>query len=268
MRGSRYPLKRRKSGIPAFAGMTRRRALATPSFGRAALVVQYTARTKLELRQALGSPVFAILLALGLAHAARTLWSAPAGNPLRTLIDAFLLVPTVVAIFFAGELWWSEREHRIEPLIGATPLPRAALVLPKLLGLSLALVGLAAASGAAALVVPAMKGGSAPELGAVLLGYVLPKAFDWILVGVLALFLQSLSPNKLAGWGLMVLWLIASLAMEYTGFTDPLYRYGETPVYPQTEWTAGEGFSPYRLYWGAVALGLVILMLRSRAPPP
>jgi ABC-type transport system involved in multi-copper enzyme maturation permease subunit len=238
--------------------------LPNPTFGRVTLIAQYAARTRMELKQALCNPVFAILLALGLAHAARTLWSAPEGDPLRTLIEAFLLVPTVVAIFFAGELWWSERQHRVEPLIGTTPLPRGARVLPKLLGLSLALVGLALASGTAALIVPAMQRGSAPGVAGVLLGYVVPKSFDWILVAVLALFLQSLSPNKLAGWGLMVLYLIASLALEYTGHSDPLYRYGETPVYPQTEWTAGEGFSPYRLYWGAIAAVLVVLMLRPQ----
>ena len=237
-------------------------SLPDPTFGRATLIVQFAARTRLELKQALGSPVFAILLALGLAHAVRTLWSAPEGDPLRILIDAFLLVPTVVAIFFAGELWWSEREHRVEALIGTTPLPCSALVLPKLLGLSLALLGLALASGAAALIVPIIKGDAGPGFTRLMVGYVLPKAFDWILVGVLALFLQSLSPNKLAGWGLMVLYLIASLAMEYSGFTDPLYRYGETPGYPQTEWTVGAAFSPYRLYWGAVAAILVALMLR------
>jgi hypothetical protein len=240
----------------------RRVALASPQFGRATLLAQFIARTRLELRQALGSPVFAILLALGLAHAGRTLWAAPAGaDPLRTLIDVFLLVPTVVAIFFAGELWWSDREHRVEPLIATTPLPRAALVLPKLLGLSLTLFGLALASGAAALFVPMLKGGAGPGLGELLFGYVLPKTFDWVLIGVLALFLQSLSPNKLAGWGFMVLWLIVSLALEYTGYGDPLYRYGETPVYPQTEWTAGVGVSGYRVYWGAIASLLVLLTL-------
>ncbi|HEX8443700.1 MAG TPA: hypothetical protein VF631_08640 [Allosphingosinicella sp.] len=253
------PVLAEVSAAPAQAGR-----LPARRFGRTTRLAQYRARTRLELRQLTGSPVLAILLALGLAHAARTLWTAPAGDPLRNLIEAFLLVPTVVAIFFAGELWWSEREHRVEPLIGTTPLPRAALLLPKLLALSLVLIGLAAASGVAALIVPALAGRPAPGLGALLLGYVLPKAFDWILVGVLALFLQSISANKLAGWGLMVLWLIASLAMEYTGYTDPLYRYGETPVYPQTEWTAGESFSLYRLYWGAIAILLVALTL---APP-
>jgi ABC-type transport system involved in multi-copper enzyme maturation permease subunit len=267
-RSSRPVLRKRKAGLaaaepePIPIGVQELDRLADPTFGRATLIAQFGARTRLELKQALSSPVFAILLALGLAHAVRTLWAAPAGDPLRILIDAFLLVPTVVAIFFAGELWWSERECRVEPLIGTTPLPRAALILPKLLGLSLVLLGLALASGVAALIVPAVKGDAGPGFAGLMIGYALPKAFDWILVGVLALFLQSLSANKLAGWGLMVLYLIASLALEYTGYTDPIYRYGETPVYPQTEWTVGAAFSPYRPYWGAVAAVLVALMLR------
>jgi ABC-type transport system involved in multi-copper enzyme maturation permease subunit len=239
--------------------------LPEPRFGAATLWSQAAARTRFELRATLRNPVFAILLALGLARAGQALWLAlPAADPIPVLIEAFLLVPTVIALFFAGELYWNEREHRVHNLIGSSPLPAAALLLPKLLALCLIFVGLAAVSALAALIVPALKGTAVPAVTTILAGYVLPKSFDWILVGILAFFLQALAPNKLAGWGLFVLYLIASLALEFTGHTNPLYRYGETPAYP----LVGEGGSIYRLYWASFALLLVTLTLALAGPDP
>ncbi|WP_277978973.1 hypothetical protein [Sphingomonas phyllosphaerae] len=40
---------------------------------------------------------------------------------IAALTTAFRLVPVVVALFFAGELFWAEREHKVEPIITATP---------------------------------------------------------------------------------------------------------------------------------------------------
>ncbi len=234
---------------------------------------QAIARTRLELHQLLSTPAFAVLLLLGLGNAAATNWQLfshdpGAGTPdvIATLIDAFDLVPIVVAIFFAGELSWNEREHRIKELIGATPTPDAALLLPKTFALGLALLALALASAGPALLIPSLRGASAPAMPDLLLWYVIPKWFDWLLLGILALFLQSVAPNKIAGWGLMVLYLIASLALERTGFTDPIYRYGSYPGFPLPEPLSGaEGTLPYRLYWGAFALLLTVLASASLA---
>jgi ABC-type transport system involved in multi-copper enzyme maturation permease subunit len=235
---------------------------------------QGVARTRLELRQLLSTPAFAVLLLLGLGNAAATNWQLFSNHPaagsrevIATLIDAFDLVPLVVAIFFAGELSWNEREHRIQELIGATPAPDSALLLPKACALALALLALGLASAGPVLLVAPLRGAAAPAALDLLLCYVIPKWFDWLLLGVLALFLQSLAPNKLAGWGLIVLYLIASLALEQMGFTDPLYRYGSYPGFPLPEPLSGaQGTLTYRLYWSAFAvlLTLVAFCLRAR----
>jgi ABC-type transport system involved in multi-copper enzyme maturation permease subunit len=243
------------------------RTLPEPKHDRFTFLRQAIARTGLELRQLLSTPAFAVLLLLGLGNAAATNWQlfsdrtdAGTHEVIATLIDAFDLVPIVVAIFFAGELSWNEREHRIKELIGVTPAPDAALLLPKTLALGLALLALALASAAPALVVPGLRGAGAPAVPDLLLWYVVPKWFDWLLLGVLALFLQSLAPNKLAGWGLIVLYLIASLALEQMGFTEPIYRYGSYPGFPLSEPLSGEtGTLPYRFYWSAFALLLTVL---------
>lgn len=226
----------------------------------AALVrAQLAMRTRLELRQVVLTPPFAVLLLLGLAQAIVTLWRAPdasAAGLIRPLTEAFRLAPVVTAIFFAGELWWSERERRIDALVAAAPVDTPVLALPKLAALALVLLGLALVTAAAGIGVQLARGG-ALDLAAWLAWYVAPRWFDWMLIGVLALFLQAISPNKLAGWGLMVFYLIGSLALNRLGWTDPLYRYGGYPGAPLPPALSGaegaEGAGAYRSYWGAVA---------------
>lgn len=144
----------------------------------------------------------------------------------------------------------------MDGLIAAAPVGAPVLVAPKLAALAAVLLGLAAATAAAGAVVGLARGAT-PDLAGWALWYVAPKWLDWVLVGVLALFLQTLAPGKLAGWGLMVLFLIASLAMNRLGWTDPIYRYGLYPGWPEPPALSGaEGAAAYRLYWAVVAGGL------------
>lgn len=240
--------------------------LPDPSYDWGARRAAYVARTRLELRQLVFTPAFLVLLLLGLGQAGATLWPIAAkggesADLIRALIDAFQLVPLVVAIFFAGELMWNEQDRRVAALIAASPVSAGALLLPKLLALGLVLLGLALITGLGAAATE-LAHGRAPDLLAYFLAYVGPKSLDWLLVGVAALFLQAVSPNKLAGWGLMVLYLIASLALQQTGYTAPLYRYGAYPGTPfPARITGASDTGLYRLYWSAFALLLLALVL-------
>ena len=220
------------------------------------VIAQLLVRFRLELRQVVLSPAFAILLLLGLVNAGATLWplareGADTRALLVALVEAFRLVPVVVAVFFAGELFWLERESGMDRIVGATPVSGAVLFLPKLAALVAVLFGLALATGAAAWALGA-------DPGATMAWYALPKWLDWAMLGVLALWLQSLSANKLAGWGYMVFFLIGSLALNRLGWTDPLYRYGGYPGAPLPPGLSGaEGAGAYRIGWGLVALAMI-----------
>ena len=85
----------------------------------------------------------------------------------------------------------------------------------------------------------------------------------------LALFLQALAPNKLAGWGFTVLYLIATLTLDRLGLVDPLYRYGRYPGYPwPAAVTGAAGVAAYRLLWAAVAAILVAAAVRFAGRRP
>jgi hypothetical protein len=252
------------------------RVRSTEVTGRAgpAWAVQLWARVAHELRLTVRTPTFAVLLLLGLASAVtalrpQTAAGAPTADLLRTLITSFQLVPPVVALFFSGELRWSEQAHRMDGIVGAAPVSPALLMLAKFIALALLLLAIAAAT-AAALVSVQLMAGERPDLALTLSGYLLPKWLDWTLFAILALLLQVLSPNKLAGWGLLVLYLIAGLALTQAGLDDPAYRYAFYPGAPfPPELTGEAGAAGYRLQWvlvGLLMLAATLLLAARRRP--
>ena len=259
------------AGPPALGTRTQRLVLAQPRHGLRVTLAQLGARVRLEFGQLVLTPAFAVLLILGVTNAAVALWRAtdPYGWPdghvfladqlIPELFDNFRLVPIVVALFFAGELMWNERERRMHELVGASPLPDALFVLPKLLALAAVLGALALVAALAGAGVQVARDAPVDAAGW-LLRFVLPATFDWVLVAVLALFLQAVAPTKLAGWGLMVLYLIGSLALQRLGFDDPIYRYGRYPGWPlPASLSDAPRVGLYQLYWGAFAVMLAAL---------
>jgi hypothetical protein len=128
-------------------------------------------------------------MALGLFNA-----SAPCGSA-ATCSDADLsghlhpdpaarghlhFIPIIIAIYYAGELVWRERDRKTHEIIDATPLPNWAFAVPKTLAVALVLFSTLLISVVAAMLVQLLKGHHF-ELGKYLLWYVLPTGFDLIL---------------------------------------------------------------------------------------
>jgi hypothetical protein len=227
---------------------------------------QIRIRALFEARRVIVTPAFAVLLLMGLASAAAAA-ARVVGTPatIVALAGSFQLVPVVVALFFAGELFWAEREYKVAPFVSATPVGGVIIVLPKLLALALLFLLLAMASAGAGAVAE-LAHGHVPTLSLYLGWYVLPKAYEWLLPGVLALFLQSLAPNKLAGWGYMVFSLIGSLALNKLGLQDPHYRYGGYPGFPLPPTLSGaQDVGWYRLGWGMVAAAMIVVACRPES---
>ena len=227
------------------------------------VVAQVAWQTRFESGRVLQTPALAVLLILGLANAAAAA-SRASGTPatIEALVRSFQLVPVVVVLFYAGELFWAEREHKVAPIMSATPVHHAVPILAKVLALVMVLFLLAVASAGAGAVSELVMGGS-PVPAAYLAWYVLPQAFDWALLAALALFLQSLASNKLAGWGYMVFYLIGSITLNKLGWQDPHYRYGSYPGAPLPSALSGaHGVGWYRLGWGMAAAMMVVLTCR------
>jgi ABC-type transport system involved in multi-copper enzyme maturation permease subunit len=241
------------------------RVLAAHRFRPGTEARQFVSRTRLELRRMLQSPFLLLLLLLGIASVVGALAQLPPGATQAEAVvrvdDAFRLVPIVVATFWAGELTWGERDVGLGELVASSPVPTAALVLSKALTL---LLILAVSLGTVALTACGLEASrtGALEIRAWVLGFALPRIWDAGLMAILAVFLQAIAPGKLAGFGLMVLYLISALALETTGFHGDLYRYGGASA----SLALDRVVTPYailvRAYWGAAALLLVFLTLK------
>ena len=55
---------------------------------------------------------------------------------IQALDGAFTFFALIIAIYYAGELVWRERERRTHEIIDATPVPDWAFVAPKTLAIS------------------------------------------------------------------------------------------------------------------------------------
>jgi hypothetical protein len=141
------------------ADVRRTRSLVHSRLGRSIVGPQICVRTVFEARRVVVTPAFAVLLLMGLAVAAAAA-ARVIGTPatVTALASSFQLVPTVVALFFSGEVFWAEGEHHIAPLIAATSAGRAVLVIPKLLALALVFLLLAVTSAGAGVVTELAKG--------------------------------------------------------------------------------------------------------------
>jgi ABC-2 type transport system permease protein len=253
--------------------------LPAPRFDRATAWAQLVARTRLDMGQVFKSPAYFVLLALGLANAAGSLWFVTdAGRyggviyPVtRVLIPAltgsFTLIPIVIAIYYAGELVWRERDRKTHEIIDATPVPDWAYVAPKTLAIILVLASTLVVSLVAGIVSQLSHGYAHIELGKYLLWYLLPLTVNLSLIAVLAVFLQVISPHKFIGWGLMVLFIVASVTFGNLGFEHRLYRYGGGgligPITPLSDMNGQGKFWIgawwLRAYWTAFAVMLLVL---------
>ena len=249
------------------------RLVVEPSFGPATAWSQLIARTRLDVGQVLLSPGFVILLAMGLVNSVASIWLTDelygtGVHPVTRLMiqalqGAFGIFPIIVAIYYSGDLVWRERERRTHEIVEATPVPDWAFVLPKTLAVVLVLVAMLGVSVAASILVQAIKGGAPMELGKYLLWYVLPDAIDAALIAALAVFLQVLAPHKFIGWGLMVLYIIATLVLPGMGLEHHLYVYASGPTVPLSDMNGQGRFwigaAWFRLYWTACAVILLVL---------
>ena len=231
-------------------------------------------RMKFEFRQVVFSPAFPVLMLYGMYITVFVLMTQrypdyrPEYPTTLTLIpeieDAFRLALMIVSVYYAGELVWRERDRRVHELIDATPIPNWAYVVPKTMALALVLVSMLLCNVAASIVMQFSLGFNDVELGKYLLWYVLPESFDMLLLAALAMLVQSLSPHKAIGWGVMVLilvWQEINNAARYVNHN--LLNYAGTSSMPLSDLNGAgsfwKGAWTFRLYWGAFAVLLLLV---------
>ncbi|HET9023543.1 MAG TPA: hypothetical protein VFN64_03160, partial [Burkholderiaceae bacterium] len=219
------------------------------------------------------SPAFFVLLGIGMLNSFGSLWYAGqfyGGEvyPVTRLMvvslnGAFTIIPVIIAIFYAGELVWRDRDRRVHEIVDATPAPDWAFIVPKVLAITLVLTATLLVGMLAGVVVQAVKGYTHFELLRYLQWFVLPGTALAVLFAVLSVFVQVLVPHKFLGWAVMLLYLVALVAFENMGLEHNLYLYAGAPDVPLSDMNGMGRFAVGRYaflaYWGLVALMLVVL---------
>ncbi len=265
---------RRAEPDDAAAGApTARRRLPAPRYGPATSWAQLVKRTRFDVGQVLKSPAFLVLLLLGLFNSLGALVLGAEANGaaiypvtrwvITTLNGAFTFLVLIVAVYYAGELVWRERERRTHEIVDATAAGDWSFLVPKFLAIVLVLASMLVVSAAAGVAVQLGMGFTAIQPGKYLAWYILPNAIDWTLVAALAVFFQAIVPHKFIGWGLMMVFLIAQIALPRMGLDHNLYLYGGYPPTPLSDMNGQgkyAGFAAwFRAYWAAVAVILLVL---------
>ncbi len=229
--------------------------------------------TRFEMAQVMRSPAFFILILLGIVNTVSALWVGISVDdwtllPVTRLMieqvgNAFSIAPFLIAAYYAGELVWRERERKSHELFGAAPVPDWVFVTPKILAISLVLFITLLVSVGVAIGVQAFKGYQNFELEKYVVWYLLPSFVSLLQLAILAIFLQSISPHKYVGWGLMGLFIISNLTLSNLGYDHRLYRYGNATGVPLSDLN-GQGYfwigrTWLEVYWSAIALLLVII---------
>ena len=229
-------------------------------------------RVKFEFRQVILSPAFPVLLLFGMFNTFFMLTQrSPEYRPeypttlslIPGIEEAFRLALMIVAVYYAGELVWRERDRRVHELIDAAPIPNWAYVVPKTMALALVLVSVLLCNVSAAIALQLSHGFTDIEPGKYLLWYVLPGSFDMLLLAAVAILVQSLSPHKAVGWGVMLLLMLWQELNRVSRFINHnLLNYGETPGMPLSDLNGAaffwKGAWTVRLYWGALAVLLLL----------
>ncbi len=247
---------------------------ARQNFGGGAGLTQVWARARFEAGYVLSSPAFFVLMAIGLFNAGGALWFADevTGNltiyPVtmvmaQVLAGAFTIIPVIIATYYAGELVWRDREKRLHEIIDSTPARDWTFVAPKVLAITLVLAATIVVAVLTGMLIQVLKGFTAIEVGDYVFWYALPSLVFCFCIAALAVFFQAVSPHKFVGWGLMLLYLIATLVLSQLGFDHNIYLYATSPDMPLSEMNDNGlywiGVAWFQAYWTVFALFLIVL---------
>ena len=254
--------------VPATGGRT-----IEPQRGPQVIRAQLLLRLKTEILQVLKSPGLIVLLLLALLFTTTTLWFSETtygtpsypltANVVTTVINGMGLFTIIIAVFYGGELVWRERDTRINEIVDSTATPGWVIFLPKIAAIYIVLLALAGAGMLAGVVYQLMTGAEQLAIGSYLAWYVFPQSIDLLLIAILAVFMQVISPNKYIGWGLMLVWFVSRIFLTNMGFTNMLYLYAAGPAEPLSDMNgAGQfwiGAMWARLYW--LCFGVLLLLI-------
>jgi aminopeptidase N len=247
--------------------------LPAPRFDAATSRLQLWALARFDMGHVFRSPAFFVLLFIGVINAGFGTWFMGefyGGSPYpvtrlmaQALQGSFTFMPMIIAIYYGGELVWRDRERRLHEIVDATAAPDWTHLLPKIVAIALVLAASSAVAVLTGMAVQLAKGYTHFQLGSYFLWFFVPTVIGALQLAVLSVFVQVLVPQKFIGWGVMLVYVVASVALGSAGFEHNLYNYaGSSPV-PLSDMNGMARFwigqAWFQGYWSAFAVLLSVL---------
>jgi hypothetical protein len=266
---------RADSDAPLRITMTAARTVEPPDFKARSLPLLLAQFTWLNLRETTKNIYFFVLVLAGVltmyagALDMGSIWGTNT-YPLTYVVlemvrKTFAPFMLVITTFYAGELVWREREHRMSQLLDALPVPSwlpMASKLGALIGLQMLLLLVVMLCGMS---IQVFHGYFRFEPGLYLTQLYTIELPYYALVGVLAIAAQVLIGHKYVAYCAMILYYVATIMLAGLGLEHPLVLYGVTPEIRYSDMNGYGHFLLrerwYQLYWGGAALMLAVLTL-------
>ena len=278
----RAPSKRRLKRLAKKGAREARKAAVVPDLeggrviardARPSRLEQFLMRVRIETRLVLTSPGTLILTLFGIGNTSALLWFGHStyGTTDHPTLAAtvngvrgnFQIVLLMIAAFYGGELVWRERDRRLNELIDSTAAPSWVMTIPKMLAIFFVLLVVNVAAMLTGLFYQLVEGARVVGLAQYLGWFIIPAAIDGLLIAILAVFVQVLSPNKYVGWGILFVWFVGGIFLNNMGYSNPLYTYDGTPNEPLSDFVGADGFwwgeAVLQFYWLCFAVILAVI---------
>jgi ABC-2 type transport system permease protein len=244
-----------------------------PQLGSKTSLQQFFSRLNFEVKGVVFNFAFWVILVLGLLNTVPGFFfgnglAGTANYPVtRVLMDvitqSFSIVPFVVIAFYAAELMWRERSVGFSDIVDATPTPNWVFLSAKFFAMCLVIAALALVAIASAVLTQSAMGYSVFEFDQYAIRGIVELFLPYVLLAVLAIFLQVLLNNRWLGMAAMLAYYAISQVMALVGFDHFLYRFGQAPASPYSDMNGYGHFLGinmwFNLYWGFWALLLVVV---------
>jgi ABC-2 type transport system permease protein len=167
----------------------------------------------------------------------------------------------LIGLYYSAELIHRERASRLAEIINAAPFPDWVLLLSKTATICLVVNALMLVVVLTSMALQAAAGYTHFELGLYLQSAFIYNGFDYCMLCVLAVVIQTLSPNKWLGSLLTLGVYIGLLSLEPMGYDHVLYSFS-IPAVPYSDMNGYGHFTKpvFTLiaYWGAFCVLLLV----------
>ncbi|MCC7249962.1 MAG: ABC transporter permease subunit [Lysobacter sp.] len=274
--GTGRGLRKAKVAIDAPAGELAAAPLRLPrvaaTHGPATSFAQFLRQLRFDTKGVLRGIPFIVMLLFAMANfipgaiMAQSFYDTPihpvTSQMLLALRQSYGFVLIIIVLFYAGELIGKERGAKISEVTDAMPVPNWVPLAAKFGALIAVIFCFQALGAIVAMLIQLAKGHTQLEL----MVYAKTLALDsigFVLMGGLALCLQVFTNNKFAGYGLLILVLVAQGVLGALDFTHNLYNFASSPEAPYSDMNGYGHFLGAKLwfegYWGLFLLMLLLL---------